>query len=505
MSWLFKGVNNGGNNQLKLIVRGYTEKKIHRLLDLSNINSRIKKMEYAVRGPLLLRANEIDKELAAGKPKPFKQTLKANVGDAHAMGQKPITFFRQVLALVCYPELLSKNDFPSDVVHRAEELLASFRGGSVGSYTESFGIEMIRQHAAEFIEKRDGIKPEVKNIMLSNGASVGIKNILRLLNEQIDGKLPGVLVPIPQYPLYSASLAELGMHLIGYYLDESKNWGLNMQEVRRALEEGRKVSYPRAIVVINPGNPTGQVLTKENIIEIIKFAYDEKLFIFADEVYMDNVYAEGSQFHSFRKTMLELGPPYDGIEMACFFSCSKGYMGECGIRGAYTELVNMDEEVRLMLLKCVSSMLCPSAVGQALLDCVVKHPEKGEPSYDLFIKEKTAILGELKKRAKIIEEGFNSMKGFSCNEVQGAMYAFPRIEIPEKAIKAAKNANLPPDTFYAFQLLENTGVCIIPGSGFGQVPGTYHFRTTILPKTELLMEMIQIFRSFHEKFLKEYS
>lgn len=93
------------------------------------------------------------------------------------------------------------------------------------------------------------------------------------------------MVPIPQYPLYSATLAEFDMHQIGYYLDENKNWGLDVEELQRAIDEAKKVSQPRAIVVINPGNPTGQVLTRDNIEQIIKFAYKERLFIFADEVY----------------------------------------------------------------------------------------------------------------------------------------------------------------------------------------------------------------------------
>lgn len=84
------------------------------------------------------------------------------------------------------------------------------------------------------------------------------------------------------------------------------------------------------------------------------------------------------------------------------------------------------------------------------------------------------------------------------------MYAFPQIRLPEKAIEAAKKAGQAPDVFYAFQLLEQTGICIVPGSGFGQRPGTYHFRTTILPQPAKLKEMLDMFRAFHEKFLKQY-
>lgn len=104
----------------------------------------------------------------------------------------------------------------------------------------------------------------------------------------------------------------------------------------------------------------------------------------------------------------------------------------------------------------------------------------------------------------MVADTFNSFEGFSCNPVQGAMYAFPQITIPLKAIEAAKKANQAPDVFYAFQLLENSGICIIPGSGFGQKPGTFHFRTTILPQPELLKTMLEKFRDFHTEFVQKY-
>lgn len=84
------------------------------------------------------------------------------------------------------------------------------------------------------------------------------------------------------------------------------------------------------------------------------------------------------------------------------------------------------------------------------------------------------------------------------------MYAFPHFTLPQKAIDAAKKAGQTPDTFYAFQLLESTGICIVPGSGFGQRPNTYHFRTTILPQPEKLKEMLSMFESFHKKFMAQY-
>ncbi|ENN78579.1 alanine aminotransferase 1 [Dendroctonus ponderosae] len=474
-------------------------------LSIDTLNPNIKVLEYAVRGPLVIRAGEIEKELEKGVSKPFKEVIKANIGDCHAMGQVPITFIREVLALVTMPQLLEDPRFPADAKERARTILKGCRGGSVGSYTDSPGIEVIRKHCAEYIARRDGIPSDWQNVIISAGASDAIKNVLKLLICDVGCKTPGVMVPIPQYPLYSASLAEFGINQISYYLDEARNWGLDIAELQRSITEARKVCNPRAIVVINPGNPTGQVLSRKNIEEVIKFAYKEKLFILADEVYQDNVYAEGCKFHSFKKVLIEMGEPYSSMELASFMSCSKGYMGECGLRGGYAEVINMCPQVKAMYLKAISAMLCPTVLGQVTLDAIVNPPQKGEPSYESFTKEKQAVLDSLKVRAKMVADTFNSMEGFSCNTVQGAMYAFPQITLPAKAIEAAKKEGKQPDVFYAFELLENTGICIVPGSGFGQKQGTYHFRTTILPQPDKLKSMLEKFAEFHSQFIKKYS
>ncbi|KAK9502584.1 hypothetical protein O3M35_011332 [Rhynocoris fuscipes] len=473
-------------------------------ITIDNMNPCVKEIEYAVRGPIPTRSLQLEKELKAGANKPFKEVIKANIGDCHAMGQVPITFIRQVLAAVSYPELIKKNLFPKDVNERAQLILSGCKGASVGSYTDSPGIELIRRHVAEYIERRDGLPSNWEDVILCAGASDGIKNVMKLLVKNVDGKKPGVMIPIPQYPLYSATLSEFNIHQIGYYLKEENNWSLEISELERALKEARKNCHPRALVVINPGNPTGQVLTRKNIEDIIKFAYKEKLFLFSDEVYQDNVYDPDSKFYSMKKVMREMGPPYSEMELASFMSSSKGYMGECGLRGGYAEVINLDPQVRAMLHKLISTMLCPTVLGQTVMDCVVRPPMPGEESYELFAKEKAHVLNSLKERATLVADSFNSFEGFSCQKVQGAMYAFPQLELPKKAIEKAKSVGQAPDVFYAFQLLEQTGICVVPGTGFGQKPGTHHFRTTILPQPDKLKEMMQIFKKFHENFVKEY-
>ena len=89
-----------------------------------------------------------------GVKKPFENVIKANIGDAHAMGNLPVTFLRQVLAIVSYPELLNSADMPEDAKDRARAILGGCKGGSAGSYSDSPGVEIIRRHVAEYIEKR---------------------------------------------------------------------------------------------------------------------------------------------------------------------------------------------------------------------------------------------------------------------------------------------------------------------------------------------------------------
>jgi alanine transaminase len=111
-------------------------------------------------------------------------------------------------------------------------------------------------------------------------------------------------------------------------LNEQENWSLTISELERAYQNSLSACSPRALCIINPGNPTGQVLSLENMQAIIRWAYEKKLIIIADEVYQENVYAENSKFYSFKKVAYELGEPYSRMEIASFYSTSKGWMGE---------------------------------------------------------------------------------------------------------------------------------------------------------------------------------
>ncbi|KAI3386409.1 hypothetical protein SNEBB_000917 [Seison nebaliae] len=482
-------------------------RKNEKNLQICNMNRNVIDLQYAVRGPIPNRAIELELELERGVKKSFNSVLRCNIGDCHALGQMPLTYVRQTLSSILNKDLLETDFVPSDIKEKAKRILGSCKGESVGSYTESKGITSVREDVVNYINKRDGTdrKCDINNIYITAGASEGIRSILELFITQNNLKKSGILIPIPQYPLYSATITEFGLSDMGYYLNEEQGWSLTLEELEETYKRRRDdvEVEPRAIVIINPGNPTGQVLTEENIKLVIKFAYEKNLVILADEVYQDNIFAKEAAFHSFRKVLLGMGKPYSDLELVSFHSVSKGYFGECGLRGGYMEVMNFDPAVEAMLYKMLTAKLCPSSIGQAAVSCAIAPPSSDGPSYNKWLEEKEKILSELKLKGELITELFNSIPGISCNPVCGAMYCFPKLELPSKLIEKAKSLEMTPDSYYCKELLERTGICVVPGSGFLQKPGTYHFRITILPPVEQIKEALATFKKFHIEFLNE--
>ncbi|RKP36488.1 pyridoxal phosphate-dependent transferase [Dimargaris cristalligena] len=471
-----------------------------KVLTIDSINLRIRNVEYAVRGELAIRAEELKARIEKGdKTVKCKNIVNCNIGNPQQLKQQPITFFRQVAALTEYPELLDPKHadkvtplFPADAVERAREILNS-AGGAIGAYSHSQGIRAIRDHVAQFIEARDGFPADPNLLYLTAGASSGVQQILQLL---ISHPNVGVMIPIPQYPLYTASLALNNCHAVPYYLDEAREWCMDLKELEQSLTEARDRGVEvRALVIINPGNPTGQSLTWNNMAEVVEFCHRHKLVLLADEVYQTNIYLpETRPFHSFKKVLRSAKDPAirDGLELVSFHSISKGVVGECGRRGGYFECTNLDPLVLEQIYKMASVNLCPNVQGQILVDLMVKPPQPGSASYPLYQSETQGIYESLKRRSVRLHTAFNSMEGFSCNPAEGAMYLFPSITLSPKAIAAAEAAGKNPDDFYCLAMLDATGVCVIPGSGFGQKPGTIHFR------------FIADLKKFHCEFMDKY-
>lgn len=349
---------------------------------------------------------------------------------------------------------------------------------------------------------RDGYPADPASIFLSTGASAGVNTLLHIVCAKPE---TGVLVPIPQYPLYTATLSLLNARCVPYYLEESKAWGTDMNGIKSAIKKAKADGTDvRAIVVINPGNPTGASLSEEDIKGVIEFAAAERLVIMADEVYQTNVFGE-RKFHSFKKGLRDMqhSSPgkYDHLELVSLHSISKGMVGECGQRGGYFELVGFDPEVAAQIYKFVSISLCPPVIGQCLVEMMVNPPQEGEPSHELYRQEYDAIFKGLYERAKALHEAFKQMEGVECQDPQGSMYLFPTINLPPAAVEQAKKEGRTPDEYYALRLLDATGVCVVPGSGFGQKDGTLHFRTTFLaPGTDWVGRIVKFHRDFMDEF-----
>jgi aspartate/methionine/tyrosine aminotransferase len=448
-------------------------------IQLKDLGRAVLETEYAVRGPIVARAQELERE--------GREIVYCNIGNPQALKQKPLTYIRQMLALCQYPELmdLCSGQFPEDAVEAAKKVLAGTKHG-VGAYSESKGVRFIRDAVADFIHRRDGIPVDPEAIYLTDGASKGVQAALRIL---VSGNRDGIMIPIPQYPLYSATLTLYEGKQIGYYLDERHDWKLSKALLEESLSEAKRFDVNvKAICVLNPGNPTGSVLDRDNISMIIDFAGEHGLSILADEVYQENIYSPGDKFLSFARVMEEKGEKR--VSLFSFHSCSKGFLGECGQRGGYMEIRNIPQDVAAQITKLQSVSLCSNLTGQVAVYCMVSPPAPGSPSYAQYASERDGILSEMKKKAAILAEALNKIPGVKCNPVAGAMYAFPKIQLPTNRT----------DEDYCMALLEEEGICVVPGTGFGQIPGTAHFRTTILPPTEKMVLVVEKLKKFHEGY-----
>jgi len=471
------------------------------------INRDVLEMEYAVRGPIPQRAAELARQGFS--------TIPCNIGNPQALGQSPISYYRQVLSLVEEPARIARERqlaaalaaqpalshligdaiVASDIVDIAESIVDRL-GTGLGAYTESAGFAFIREAVAEFIDRRDeidtttGVGSDASSIFLTNGASEGAKYIIEMLTS---GRSDGVMIPIPQYPLYSAAIRKCGGVQVNYYPDEDAGWSLDREMIETPLHRARAQGVDvKAIVVINPANPTGAILDERCVRDVIDVAEANGLAIIADEVYQDNLY--GHDWVSFAKVLGDRDVPLFSLH-----SVSKGFYGECGHRGGYLEVRNPppieDDERTFMevLLKQASVSLCSNTVGQVLTYLMVRPPDAGTASRARFDAERDQVLRDLYDKATMIREAFTQMDGVECFGRIGAMYLFPRL------------GRLPAGTTdfdYCMSLLEQTGLCTINGSGFGQEPGTQHLRIAFLPPKPMLEEMLPRWIEFHNKYVR---
>ncbi|XP_068581172.1 alanine aminotransferase 2-like [Cebidichthys violaceus] len=461
-----------------------------------------------IRAPTGLQslAARIREEMKQGGQKPFLQVIDVSSGDPHRAGMAPISFARQVLSVCFYPELLKDESLPLDVKQRARQLLGVCHGGSVGSYcVTSYGMPYVHNSVAAFIMRRDGgVSSHPEDIIISNGSQKSLMIILHLMASGEGKTQTGVLTPMPCPHTLPALLDDNGVTLVPYQLMEDRGWAVDLDELHRALKTARGRCEPRAIYISNPGNPTGHVQDRKTIEEVIRFAATEGLVLLADEVYQDSVHGQEREFISYKRVLFDMGKEYsEAVELVSFHSLSSALMGECGLRGGYQEVVNMDPAVKKHL-KDMQAPSSPSVVPQLALEVMVNPPTPGDPSYETYSQEILHSQRTLSQNARRACEFLNDLPGMNCQPATGGVFLYPGLNLPPKMINEAKTLGVEPDVLYCQRLLEEEGVCLGAGCENGQEDPNYHIRLCVLAPPATLEEILARLCSFHLRLLDTF-
>jgi len=330
--------------------------------------------------------------------------------------------------------------------HMIEAVYKAMRQGKNG-YAPSSGIPQALD-AIRGAAVRKGIT-NIQDVFVTSGVSESVDICLTaLLNPGED-----VLTPSPDYPLYSAVLAKLDITLNTYDLNEDDGWQPDLDDSRRKL-----TPRTRGIVLINPNNPTGSVCSRKMLEQIAELARRHNLIIFADEIY-DKLILDDDEH-------ISLASVAPDVPVVTFGGLSKNYLapgwrigwgiisGDATIIKPYVEGVN----------KLLRARLCANHPEQYAIQPALEGPQ------DHLIE----VRRKLRSRRDLTVDWCNSTPRVSCVSPRGAFYAYPRLDIPEG------------DDVFVKELLVQKHVLVVHGSGFGQKPGTKHFRIVFLPDEKTL-------------------
>jgi alanine-synthesizing transaminase len=330
--------------------------------------------------------------------------------------------------------------------HMIEAVYQAMRDGKNG-YSPSSGIKQaldaIRGEAA-----RKGITT-VQDVFVTTGVSETVDLCLTALLNPGDN----MLTPCPDYPLYSAVLAKLGIGLNTYYLNEDDGWQPDLDDIKKKI-----TPRTRGIVLINPNNPTGSLATRQMLEQIAELARRHNLVIFADEIYDKLIIDDDPHV-----AMAAVAPDVPAIT---FGGLSKNYLapgwrigwgiasGEAAVIKPYLEGIN----------KLLRARLCANHPEQYAIQAALEGPQ------DHLVEVKR----KLRSRRDLTMQWCSETPRVSCVRPRGAFYAYPRLDIPE------------PDEVFVTELIRHKYVTVVHGSGFGQRPGTKHFRIVFLPDEKTL-------------------
>src|SRR6266702_6084021 len=337
---------------------------------------------------------------------------------------------------------------PSHVIEAAYRAMRDNKNGYAPSEGVPEALEAIRAEAV-----RGGIS-SVQDVFVTNGAGEGVDVCLTaLLN-------PGenVLTPSPDYPLYTAVLCKTGAEMNSYFLNEEDAWQPELDNLRKKIN-----SRTRAIILINPNNPTGALCTRKMLEQIAELARQHNLLIIADEIY-NKLILDGAEHVS----IAAVAPD---IPVVTIGGLSKNYLapgwrigwgivsGEAAAVKPYIEGIH----------KLLRSRLCANHPEQY----AIKPALEGPQDHLMEVRRK------LRSRRDLTVKWANSTSRLSCVAPRGAFYAFPRLDIPET------------DDVFVKELCLQKHVLVVHGSGFGQKPGTRHFRIVFLPDEQTLAKAYQ--------------
>ncbi|MBV9341499.1 MAG: aminotransferase class I/II-fold pyridoxal phosphate-dependent enzyme [Acidobacteria bacterium] len=342
---------------------------------------------------------------------------------------------------------------PAHIVDAAYRAMRDNKNGYAPSAGIPEALEAIRGEAS-----RKGITT-VEDVFVTTGASEAVDLCLTaLLN-------PGenVLTPSPDYPLYSAILAKCGAPLNTYFLNEEDGWQPDLDDLARKID-----ARTRALVVINPNNPTGSLCTRKRLEEIAELARRQNLLVIADEIY-DKLILDGSGHTSFAA----VAPDVPVITLG---GLSKNYQAP-GWRIGWAVVSGEAAALRPYLKavhKLLRARLSANHPEQYAIRAALEGPQDHLPE----------VLGKLRSRRDLTVSTCNAIPHMSCVAPRGAFYAFPRIELAEE------------DEVFVKNLLVEKQILVVHGSGFGQKPGTKHFRIVFLPPEETLRQAYAKIRDF---------
>jgi alanine-synthesizing transaminase len=342
-----------------------------------------------------------------------------------------------------------------EAVHRA--MLDNHNG-----YAPSSGVE----EAREAIRREAGKKgiANIRDVFITTGASEAIDICMTALLNRGDN----VLVPAPGYPLYGAIINKLNAEPRPYYLDEENGWQPDVEDIASRIDD-----KTRAIVVINPNNPTGSIHSREVLSSIISLAGEHNLVIFSDEIY-DNLTLNGEKIVSTASLSEEAA-------VITLGGLSKNYLAP-GFRIGWG-VISGREEVLEDYLGAVNKLLRARLSASHPVQWAIKTALQGEKSLLIETREK------LVRRRDITVRMLNAIPRISCVEPRGAFYAFPRLHIKG------------PDSIFVSELIKETGVVVVPGSGFGQRPGTRHFRVVFLAPEPVLVRAYEKIGNFVKTYV----